>query len=442
MKILGLDIGSYSVKIAEIDVTNKGYVLSGFHEFPLSLDPQKDRKLEIIETLRSFSSTVDAGGVRWVMAVPQERVSVHQKRFPFRERQKIQKSLAFELEDEIPLDVDDTIFDAKITDYTGNFAEVLTVASPREAIQEVLDLAKDGGFEVEIVSVEGLALANIFENPEAAPPEHAAPQRTEDDATPATSAPVPARLILHLGNLRSNLLVYRGDALVAVRSLAWGGANIADEIVSVFQVPIFEAVKVLQSRSFILMNTAGATKDQVHLSNTIATSVDQLLGELRLVLLEIRTSFNLTFESLSVTGGAGQIQNLGPYLTQNLEIPSNVIRPFENLRQVRIEFTAHMEAVSVVAVGLALEGVRRARNPCDQSPQRRVRKRERSAPAFLAHLESSGANRDRDVRHLLRLRGCSRLDGLGPQRKSRRARDRPRKEGRKPQRRASFTNRR
>lgn len=364
MKILGLDIGSYSVKIAEVDLSSKGYVLSAFHEFPLSLDPQKDRKLEIIETLRAFSANFDASNTRWVMGVPQDRVSVHQKRFPFRERQKIQKSLAFELEDEIPLDIDDTIFDAKITDYAGPFAEVLTVAAPKEVIEETLQLAKDGGFEIEILSVEGLALANLFENPEAAPPEHAAPLRSEDNAdSPITSPPSSARLILHLGNLRSNLLVYRGDALVAVRSIAWGGSDIANEIVSVFQVPIFEAVKVLQSRSFILMNQAGATKDQIHLSNTIATSVDQLLGDLRLMLLEIRSAFNLSFDSLEITGGAGQIQNLGPYLTQHLEIPANVIRPFERLRQVRLDFTAHMESVAVVAVGLALEGVKRPRNP-------------------------------------------------------------------------------
>jgi general secretion pathway protein L len=363
MKILGLDIGTYSVKVAEIDVTSKGYVLSAFHEMHLSLDPQKDRKLEIIETLRQFSANFDASNTRWVMGVAQDRVSVHQKRFPFRERPKIIKSLPFELEDEIPLDIDDTIFDAKITDYAGLFAEVLTVACPKDVVEEVLALAKDGGFDVDIVSVEGLALANVFENPELPPPEKLAPLKSEDEEPASAQPPTPARLILHLGNSHSNLLVYRDGAMVAVRSLQWGGADIADAVVQTFQVPIFEAVKVLESRSFILMNSAGATKDQIHLSTTIASSVDGLLGELRLVLLEIRSAFNLKFETMDITGGAGQIQNLGAYLTQHLEIPANVIRPYENLRQVRMDFTAHMEAVSVVAVGLALEGVKRPRNP-------------------------------------------------------------------------------
>ncbi len=362
MKILGLDIGTYSVKVAELDVTSKGYVLVAFHELPLSLDPQRDRKLDIIESLRQFSASYDSSNTRWIMGVSQDRVSVHQKRFPFRERQKIQKSLAFELEDEIPLDIDDTVFDVKITEFLGNFAETLTVASPKEAVESVLSVAKDGGFDVDIVSVEGLALANLFENPDAPPPEKLAPPADESESV-ADRVPKPAKLILHLGNTRSNLLVYREDALVAVRSVQWGGADIANAVVQEFQVPIFEAVKVLESRSFILMNSAGATKDQIHLSNTIASSVDGLLSELRLMLLEIRTAYNLRFEQIQITGGAGQIQNLGAYLTQNLEIPANVIRPYEGLKQVRMEFTAHMEAVSVVAVGLALEGIKRPRNP-------------------------------------------------------------------------------
>jgi general secretion pathway protein L len=363
MKILGLDIGTYSVKVAEIDVTSKGYVLTAFHEMPLSLDPQKDRKLETIEYLRQFSAGFDSANTKWVMAVAQDRVSVHQKRFPFRERAKILKSLPFELEDEIPLDIEDVVFDAKVTETSGTFAETLTVACPKDVVEDVLALAKDGGFEVDIISVEGLALANVFENPELPPPERFAPLPIETDGLERSVEPSSSRLILHLGNLHSNLLVYRDEALVAVRSIQWGGADIANEVVQTFQVPIFEAVKVLESRSFILMNSAGATKDQIHLSNTIASSVDVLLGELRLVLLEIRSAFNLKFERLEITGGAGQIQNLGAYLTQHLEIPANIVHPFENLRQVRMDFNAHMEAVSVVAVGLALEGVKRPRNP-------------------------------------------------------------------------------
>ena len=363
MKIFGVDLGTYSVKVAEMDVTARGYVLSGFHEFALSLDPQKDKSLEVIEALRKLSAASDPSNTKWVLGVSQSNVSVHFNRFPFKERQKILKSLAFELEDEIPLDIDETIFDAKIVEFAGPFADVLTVAAPKDSVQAMLSLAKDGNFDADIVSVEGLALANVFENIDAAPPERAAPLQASDEQPNELEPPRNARLILQLGHTRSNLLVYREGTLVAVRSIQWGGSEIADAIMAAFSVPIFEAVKVLQERSFILMNSAGATKDQVLLSTTISKSVDLLLSDLRLVLLEIRSSFNVNFERIDLTGGVGQIQNLGAYLTQMLEIPTNVIKPFENSRQVRFETNARVEAISLVAVGLALEGVKRPRNP-------------------------------------------------------------------------------
>jgi general secretion pathway protein L len=123
MKVLGVDLGQYSVKVAELEVTSKGSVLNGFYEFPLSPDPQRDRALETLEILRRVSSQFGGGAAKWIVGVPQNRVSVHNKRFPFKERAKIQKSLAFELEDDIPLDIDDTIFDAKIIEYHGRFTD-------------------------------------------------------------------------------------------------------------------------------------------------------------------------------------------------------------------------------------------------------------------------------------------------------------------------------
>lgn len=134
MKIFGVDLGSYSVKVAEIDVSARGYTLSAFHEFPLSLDPQKDKALEVIEALRKLSSATDPGSTKWIIGVPQQNVSVHFNRFPFKERQKILKSIAFEIEDEIPLDIDDAIFDAKIVEVASSSADVLLL-SPHQKMR-------------------------------------------------------------------------------------------------------------------------------------------------------------------------------------------------------------------------------------------------------------------------------------------------------------------
>lgn len=361
MKILGVDLGSYSVKIAELDVSAKGYSLTNFLEYPLSLDPQKDRNLEVIEILRRVSSQVDGKNTKWIVGVQQQRVSVHQKTFPFKERPKILKSLAFELEDEIPLDIDETIFDVKINETQGPLADVLTVASPKEAIQELLDLCKDGGFDPEIVSVEGLALANLFQPWDAAPPEKL-PKPAYTEGTMVLESGARARVVLQMGHQRSTLLVFRGDILISVRSILWGGNDIANAISQALSVPIFEAVKIMHSKGAILMNSAGAAKDQILLSRTIATSLDMLMRDLRLSLLDVRAAHNLEFERMELTGGVSQVQNIGAYITQALEIPVNVAHTMQTVRS-RIEQGSKMDATAALAVGLAIEGLKRPRNP-------------------------------------------------------------------------------
>lgn len=363
MKALGIDIGTYSIKVAELDVSGKGYQLANFMEFPLSMDPSRDRGLEIIETLRNLSAQYDPSNTRWAIGIPQSRVSVHFKRFPFRERPKILKSLAFELEDEIPLDIDDTIFDAKIIEYVGEAADVLTVASPKEAIEEILSLAKDGGFDPDIVSVEGLAASNCFENLQLPPPDVSPALRSPEDPALGVTTAQSARVVLNIGHTRSLLLVYREGGLIAARSILWGGADIADAIGRAFSIPFVEAVKVLQTKSFILMNSAGASKDQLLMSKTVSDSVDTLMREMRLTLLEVKSNFNLEFKQIDLFGGVSLVQNLGPYVTQALEVPANIGHHLQDLRNNRVQPTPHLEAVSSVALGLALEIVKKPRNP-------------------------------------------------------------------------------
>lgn len=359
MKVLGVDLGSYSIKIAELEKKSKGYVFSNFFEFPLSPDPNRDRSLDIIETLRNFSVNYDPNHTHWVIGISQSQLSVHFKKFPFKERTKILKSLPFELEDDIPLDIDDTVFDFKLVQSIGSVAEVLTVACPKESVEEILNIAKDGGFDPDIVSAEGLAFANVFERWDAPPPE--LPPKEGEETEPPTSAS--GHAILHIGHSHSLLLIYREGVLIATRSILWGGRDIADNISRDLGISIFEAIKTLNSKGFILMNSAGASRDQLKLSQAIAAQVDFLIKELKLILLEVKSEFQVDYREIQLSGGASRIQNLGAYLTQGLEIPANAnLTPLAD-KPTRFEVTPHIEAVAAPALGLAIEGIKRPRNP-------------------------------------------------------------------------------
>lgn len=366
MKILGVDLGTYSIKVAELEAGSKGFTINNFFEFPISPDANRDRNIQIIEALRSLAVNFDPTNTRWVIGIPQHRLSSHFKRFPFRERPKILRSLAFELEDDIPLDIDETVFDFKCVEFVGPASDVLAIACPKDVVREALSLCKDCGFDPEIVGVEGLALANIFEQWNAMPPEGVPALRNPEIDESGNSIPLPnsrSRVILHLGHMRSLVLVYRDSGLCAVRSIQWGGKDIATALSQAFGYSIYEAIKVTVTKSFILMNSAGANQEQLKLSQTVSEQVNLLLKELRLTLLEVKTAFGLDFLEIELTGGSCQIQNLGAYLTQGLEIPVNANLQSLNRFQSKLTLTPHIEATATVAIGLAIEGLKRPRNP-------------------------------------------------------------------------------
>lgn len=358
-KSLGIDIGSSSIKIVEMQSTSKGFQVSHFFEHPLSNMLGSDQELEVIEYLRDLTSKYDES-TRFIVALRQDRVAIRHKFFPFNDRIKIFKSLPFELEEDLPLSSDNAIFDAKIIRTVGGGAEVLACAAPKTHVQACIQRAQDSGFEPFLVSLEGTALANVFERWNEAPPAHTVPAPVfEDMEKPIRHL----QLILNMGHTRTIVSAFEGHSLIGVRSILWGGKNIAEAISKKYEIPYVEALKELQTKAFILTNKQGATFDQVTFSETIGKSVRELARDLQMSILEFKSEFNAQIDSIGMTGGTSQIQNLGPFLTQILESPVNRVSTLDQIPNVMFERSPQVSAKAGVALGLAIEGFKKPRNP-------------------------------------------------------------------------------
>jgi general secretion pathway protein L len=355
---VGVDIGTYSIKVAEVEPTSKSYVIRALHEFPLSLDLTKDKKIEIIDTLRTLFQQYDPERTHFVFAVPQKSVSLRFMNFPFRERFKIQRSTASQLEDDLPFSQEDAVFDTKIVRFSGRTADVLAMAVPKERVADILGTANDCGVHPYIISTESLGMANLFDRWAEPPPEVAA-------IAPDQEVPGPrvAELVLNIGHSTSQLLVYCEGIMHGVRSIDWGSKNIAEAIGIKYSLNYLQAMRELQLKGFLLLEKGQGTKEQITFSQTIEKSVQDLVAVMRLKMLELQSELNLQWTKALMTGGGSQLKNLGAYLTQSFEIPFNRYKQFESHPSVAFETNAQMEAVSGVAIGLAIEALKRPRNP-------------------------------------------------------------------------------
>lgn len=359
MKSVGIDIGTSSIKIVEVVASNKGIQITQFIEHILGQNPAFDPEIEIIEFLRNFVSTYDQATTRFVFGMKQDRVSVRNKIFPFSDRQKILKSLPFELEEDLPFSSDTAQFDAKIIKTMGGSAEVLACATPKHRVTDALKLMQDSGIDVSVLSAEGIAFANCFERWNEAP--QALPSIDSEVESFANERSI--SIVVHLGHTRSLACAFEDNHMIGIRTMLWGGKNIAEAIARRYEIPYIEALKEMQTKAFILPSKEGASYDQIVFSDTIAAQVRDLARELKISILEFKSEFNGSVKSVELTGGTSQILNLHPYLTQNLELPVNKMQILDRFGSVNFEKATKIDSVIAVALGLAIEGLKKPRNP-------------------------------------------------------------------------------
>lgn len=366
MKSVGIDIGRFSIKLAEVEATQRSFTLTRLEEFPLSNDPTKDTEIEVIDILRTLSQQFDQGATTFVIGMSQKQVIVRQRQFPFRERHKILKTVPFELEDDIPFSGENAIFDAKITRYRGQGAEVLACTSPLDRIKAQLQRARDGNIEPGILCPEGMAFSNLFEqwsDPPLEGPPMAGGQDTNEPSLPETPERPKAQAILTMGHRSSFMIVRTEDRLLTIRTLDWGGLDVAQALALKYQLHIVEALKEMRHKGFILTSNEGATRDQIAFSDVIKGVVDDLAHELHLAFLEIESDQNISISQLFLCGGVAQLRHLGPYLTQKLEIPCNRLKQISGNASLNFEGGNGGEISGAVAIALAIEGLKRPRNP-------------------------------------------------------------------------------
>ncbi len=371
MRSIGIDLGDDSVKIVELIQNKKTITLNSVFEKKLSQDSSaQDREIEAIEFVRLILSQNDCSNARFCMSLRQDKVTVRTKTFPFSDRIKIQKSLSFEMEEDIPFDPDQCIFDFKIISYDGNSATVLAIAVPKIHITKALALAKDFGIELYLLTVEGIAFANLLENWQDAPPTiqpltSEIEIRTEDTAFLTRNK---VDIILNIGHKKTLLSGLSNGRVIFVRSLMWGTDSILQEMLKKYQIPYVEAQKILKTNAGLLLSKQNKSFEEINLSNTIESALRDLIRDLQMSFLDLQSGTFSHIENVFLTGGLSQLPQLGAYLTQHLEIACNPIQlldaylkpdyPAISIEALQFQFTT--------AVAIAIEAYKKPRNPSVQ----------------------------------------------------------------------------
>lgn len=160
------------------------------------------------------------------------------------------------------------------------------------------------------------------------------------------------------------IAVFRDSQMVFIRSVAWGERNLVFEIMRQYNYPYDQAESIIPDHTKLLVSLSGASADDIKMSGIVEKTLRPFIHEMRLMFIEIQDRFGSQIEFASVSGRLGNIENLNALFTRYFAIPFNTERiDGEIFSTHQVERIASVVEKMVIAVGAAIEGFKRPRNP-------------------------------------------------------------------------------
>jgi type IV pilus assembly protein PilM len=229
--IVGLDIGSSSVKAVELAVKPKGIEL--LHFGVAKLPPEaivQGAFLNAGAITEAIREAIDAGGIKTknvATAVSGHSVIVKKISLPTMTREELEESIRWEAEQYIPFDINEVNLDFQIIE-GGNQEgqmDVLLVAAKKDLIDDYVHVITDAGLRPVVIDVAAFAVENAFEG-----------------NYDARSDEVVA--LVNVGSQTVNINILAKGAPAFTRDISTGGNAFTEEIQKALSVSWEEAERI------------------------------------------------------------------------------------------------------------------------------------------------------------------------------------------------------
>jgi general secretion pathway protein L len=242
-KILGIDLGAHSVKAVLLESTYRGFVVLDHAraEVPASVDdpptPALARQLAALEDLlRARGWAFDEAAV----ALPGAGTAAHVVTLPFTDLRRIEQTVAFEVEGQIPFELSAVAWDWQPLSTREGRTDLLVGVTRREEVQALLAGLGPLGIDPRMVLPAAPAYAAL------------AAAGVGAGVAPAEGAPqseAGATLVLDLGAERTSLCLVGPTGCEAARTVPLGAAQLARGMARALDRPEAEAHQLLAAEA-------------------------------------------------------------------------------------------------------------------------------------------------------------------------------------------------
>jgi type IV pilus assembly protein PilM len=350
MKTLGLDIGTSSIKAVVLEqVFGRIELLENIIE-PLehsenTISPEEKTILTQSQkdALKKILTKITIAD-KVIINLPKIIASTRIFNFPTKDRKTIQNSIQFELEDEIPFEIEKIIYDFSILHHQENNSTVLVAFALKKDLETLLEELKNIGLDPDCVTIETFGLSSLL-------------KRYLQDSLDAHAAPF---CIINIGASQSLIQIFLKHEPLLTHVSNIGGDHFTQAIANKYGLSFEQAEATKIENAFLLTKTHlnnpsfNITEDQKLFSQILEDVAAPLIREIKQTLIAYKTQYHHTAKSIYLTGGGSLIPNLSLYFEEQIQIPVYPFQPLSKIIGPSLQLSETTESRIVNAVGLSL----------------------------------------------------------------------------------------
>lgn len=338
-KIIGLDIGSYSIKAVEIVNTFKSYELEGFYENVIPSLDELPGEMIVPACMEQLFRENNLQADRIVTAMPGQYISSRILSFPFSDPRKIQAAVFVEIEEMVPFNLDDMIIDHQLLGAMGGRTYVLVVMTKKSFLKTFLDHLQRIDIDPKVIDIDSLAFYNLWPF-----------LKVQSEECVA---------LVDVGHDKTSVCIVKDGLLKMFRSINLGGRYLTEFLARDLEVSFNEAQRFKHKISRV--SYAGDSADELKGDDKVV--VDRMTLASNAIVKELGRSFyafktwdKTPVDLLLLSGGTSKIKNFDNYLSEQLQVQvqkthinESDLKMNENLNQY-IEVMPQSTAIGIRAV--------------------------------------------------------------------------------------------
>jgi type IV pilus assembly protein PilM len=340
--LVGLDIGSRSVKVAEIIDTKNGPKLKRFGMADIPAGTIEDGAISdpdtAAETIRQLFKSSNIKEANVAVSIGGYSVIVKKINVQTMPEDQLQETIHFEAEQYIPFDISDVNLDFQIlgeNENNPNQMSVFLVAAKKEMVNDYINLVTLAGLNPCIIDVEAFALQNIFE----------ANYDIQDENV----------ALIDIGASKTSLNIIKGSSSVFMRDVALGCLQINQKIMSLLDCS-YEQAELLK------FGDASDKMSAEELKQIVAAVVTDWCTEIRRALDFFYTNYpDDQIKRIILSGGGANIAEFRQLLASEASTVVETLNPLKNFtvdeKAFDPEFIRQIAPQAAIAMGLAMRKV-------------------------------------------------------------------------------------